>query len=101
MQKAAKAQIRSAVELAKDPENPDRSTEDRIKHLRDVSEFLRRNIVQGEKTADDKYQLHIHKDTELGDNEDIKKTKNTLTNEAAASGGCCGGGDVTLKEKRA
>ncbi|KAH3900944.1 Mzm1p SCDLUD_002405 [Saccharomycodes ludwigii] len=76
------------------------TVEKQIKHLNDVALFLRRNIVQGVKKDKDtsgkvRYHLNIHKETELGDNESIKKTKRAL---AAEGGGCCGGGKNLYKQ---
>ncbi|KAH3669273.1 hypothetical protein OGAPHI_001394 [Ogataea philodendri] len=99
---AARAQIRSKMVLNVDPDMPEKSVEDRIKHLDQVSLFLRRNIVQGKKEEeDDKYFLNIHNDTELGDNDDIKKKKrSTFGGQMAAGGGCCGGGEIKMSERR-
>ncbi|CCE66264.1 hypothetical protein TPHA_0P01060 [Tetrapisispora phaffii CBS 4417] len=64
-----------------------------IELLEGVSEFLRKNIVQGKKTGVDKdgkdvYHLNIHSEIELGDNDSVKKAENTLK---ASGSGCCGG----------
>ncbi|KAG7904671.1 hypothetical protein KL907_003547 [Ogataea polymorpha] len=103
MLQAARTQIKSKMALEVDPDMPDKSVEERIKHLNDVSLFLRRNIVQGRKEGDEenKYFLNIHEDTELGDNDDIKKKKgkNSFGGEMA-SGGCCGGGEIKMNERR-
>lgn len=76
------------------PPNPALSADEQIKLLEDIAVFLRQNVVQGQKTEDDKYHLNIHRDTELGDNETIKVAKKTL---AAQGGGCCGGGSGLYK----
>lgn len=77
------------------PPNAELPVEKQIEHLEDVARFLRQNLVQGTKTGtEEKYHLNIHKDTELGDNESIKKTKQTL---ASQGGGCCGGGKNLYK----
>ncbi|BAO42579.1 protein FMP36 [Kluyveromyces marxianus] len=76
------------------PPNPELSPDEQIKHMNDVAQFLRQNIVQGKKAEGDKYHLNIHKDTELGDNETIKTAKKTLV---AQGGGCCGGGSGLYK----
>ncbi|CDO95395.1 unnamed protein product [Kluyveromyces dobzhanskii CBS 2104] len=83
---AARQQMRDGMV---NPPSPELPSEEQIKLMNDVAQFLRQNVVQGKKTNDDKYHLNIHKDTELGDNETIKTTKKTL---AAQGGGCCGGG---------
>lgn len=63
------------------PPNPDMSPKEQVQFMEDVAKILRQNVVQGTKlpqTKDGKdvYQLNIHPDTELGDNESIKqKTK--------------------------
>ncbi|KAG0672453.1 Mitochondrial zinc maintenance protein 1, mitochondrial [Maudiozyma exigua] len=84
----------------KKPEQADLPVEQQIKLMEDVALFLRRNIVQGEKvdsTSSDStkpiYHLNLHKDSELGDNEDIKNIskRNTLSSGSSNSGGCCGG----------
>ncbi|KAG7809346.1 hypothetical protein KL921_003343 [Ogataea angusta] len=104
MLQAARAQIKAKMVLEVDPDMPDKSVEDRIKHLNDVSMFLRRNIVQGRKEEDEenKYFLNIHEDTELGDNDDIKKKKGSRNpfGGGMASGGCCGGGEIKMNERR-
>lgn len=77
------------------PPNPELPVDKQIQLLEDVAKFLRQNLVQGTKTgAEEKYHLNIHQETELGDNETIKKTKQTL---AAQGGGCCGGGKNLYK----
>ncbi|KAM0153077.1 hypothetical protein ACHAPC_003564 [Botrytis cinerea] len=44
-----------------------------IAHAEDVAQFLRRNVVQGQKVeGDEKYKLNIHEHTERGDNDTIK-----------------------------
>lgn len=89
---AARAQMRQGII---NPPNPDLSIDDQIKHLEEVSRFLRQNLVQGKKVdSGEKYHLNIHKETELGDNESLKKTKKTL---ASQGGGCCGGGEGLYK----
>ncbi|SCU80619.1 LADA_0B08636g1_1 [Lachancea dasiensis] len=83
---AARSQMRNGMV---NPPNPELPAQDQIQHLNDVAQFLRRNIVQGKKGDDNKYALNIHADTELGDNDSIKKTKKTLVSQG---GGCCSGG---------
>lgn len=59
------------------PPNPELSKEEQVKHLEDVALFLRRNIVQGKMHSDTgRYELNIHEETELGDNETIKNPTN-------------------------
>jgi len=50
-----------------------------ITHAHEVARFLRENVVQGQATEADKYQLRIHEHTERGDNEDIKKARGKTT----------------------
>lgn len=89
---ASRAKMREGME---NPPNPELSKEQQIKHLEDVATFLKRNLVQGRKEgSEEKYHLNIHKETELGDNESIKKAKSTLASEV---GGCCGGGKRLYK----
>ncbi|KAF7959695.1 hypothetical protein EAE96_001308 [Botrytis aclada] len=53
------------------PESPESVAA--IAHAEDVAQFLRRNVVQGQKVeGDEKYKLNIHEDTERGDNDTIK-----------------------------
>ncbi|GME75969.1 unnamed protein product [[Candida] boidinii] len=100
------------MRLEIDPENADKSVDERINLLIQVSKFLKSNIVQGEKhgktpEGKDKYLLNIHKDTELGDNDKIggkNRRKPTLGNpnpsSGSGSGGCCGGsGTIELNQK--
>ncbi|AMD20948.1 HEL333Wp [Eremothecium sinecaudum] len=73
------------------PPNPEATPEEQIQYMNDVAKILRNNVVQGErKDGTDVFELNIHKDIELGDNNSIKKPKSTLT-AGAVSGGCCGG----------
>ncbi|CAN6652260.1 hypothetical protein TRVA0_025S01992 [Trichomonascus vanleenenianus] len=65
--------------------------DEKLQYAHDVALILRRNIVQGAKdktSENDRYVLNIHSETELGDNESIKKNRkntsgkrNTLTGE--------------------
>lgn len=77
------------------PPNPELPVDKQVEHLEEVARFLRQNLVQGKKSgSEQRYALNIHKDTELGDNETIKITKQTL---ASQGGGCCGGGKNLYK----
>lgn len=75
--------------------NPDLSKEleARLKEMDEISTFLMRNIVQAKKAEENKYLLNIHKHTELGDNESVKKTKQLLVERG---GGCCGGSNAKI-----
>lgn len=98
---AARSKIKEEMKSEVSTTNPKLDINGRIELLEQVSVFLKRNIVQGvKKEADDsRYVLNIHKDTELGDNDDIKKKKKPTLDAGPASGGCCGGGKVELKER--
>ncbi|GME76243.1 unnamed protein product [Ambrosiozyma monospora] len=119
---AARLRIKTEMKLIQSKENPDMTIQERIQLLDQVSVFLRKNIVQGikenkeqESAADAEtekkeekptYFLNIHKDTELGDNDSIKKSKgkkNSLTGKVdsafPAGSGCCGGGNITLNQR--
>jgi complex III assembly factor LYRM7 len=52
----------------------------------EVAKFLRENVVQGQSKDGTNYNLNIHKHTERGDNEDIKKAKGKTT---LGGGKCC------------
>ncbi|GMG55503.1 unnamed protein product [Ambrosiozyma monospora] len=120
---AARLRIKTEMKLLQSKENPEMSIQERIQLLDQVSIFLRKNIVQGikedkepaaeteaasgeEKQKKPTYFLNIHKDTELGDNDSIKKSKgkkNSLTGKVdsafPAGSGCCGGGNITLNQR--
>lgn len=55
-----------------------------IDKMNEVSQFLVKNIVQGERQEDDKYFLKFHDRTELGDNETIKQSKAEMGSLAGA-----------------
>lgn len=96
----ARNKIRQEIKSEKSISNPKLNIEERVELLEKVSEFLKHNIVQAVKkdTDDSRYVLNIHKDTELGDNEDIKVNKSTLK-AGNTTGGCCGNGQIELQEK--
>lgn len=99
---AARTKIKQEMKSPKSTTNPDYTPLQRIELLEQIGSFLRRNIVQGVKTgtSDSRYALNIHKDTELGDNEEIKKNTSRFNNSGPPSGGgCCGGGKIELKQK--
>lgn len=81
--------------------DPKLDTVQRIELLEQVGEFLKRNIVQGIKKSpeESRYLLNIHKETELGDNDDLKKKKSTLSAGNTAGGGCCGNGQIELEQR--
>lgn len=93
---AARAQLKEGMAAV----DGDKSLEERIELLNGIAVYLKRNIVQGKKQDDGKYFLNIHEESELGDNESIKKPKSTLGDPAAPAGGCCGGGQKVMTERR-
>ncbi|GMM29592.1 Mzm1 protein [Martiniozyma asiatica (nom. inval.)] len=101
---AARDQIKREMKSSVSKSQPMLNIEERTELLFQISSFLKQNIVQGVKNGKDegkdKYLLNIHKDTELGDNDDIKK-KNELAIDGSSMnvGGCCGGGQVKLEPK--
>lgn len=100
---AARTKIKSEMKLEKSTTHPKFTLIQRIELLENVCQFLRHNIVQGVKNdnSENRYTLNIHKDTELGDNEEIKKNKSRFSSGSSAvtGGGCCGGGNIKLEEK--
>ncbi|UNI22136.1 Mitochondrial zinc maintenance protein 1, mitochondrial [Purpureocillium takamizusanense] len=58
-----------------------------LQHAGEVARFLRENVVQGRKAADEEgtYKLRIHEHTERGDNESIK-----MGSMGTLGGGGCG-----------
>jgi complex III assembly factor LYRM7 len=85
---AAHGQIRTAFQqgAALDPADP--GVAKNLAHAEEVAKFLRENVVQGKRDAEqDTWRLRIHKDTERGDNDSIK-----MAGAGTVSGsGCCGG----------
>ncbi|PHH90833.1 hypothetical protein CDD83_2545 [Cordyceps sp. RAO-2017] len=81
---AARDQIRTRFQNLASADPSSAEAKDGIKEAYMVAQFLRSNVVQGEKLAgkDEVYKLRIHKSTEKGDNESIKM---------AGSGGTLGG----------
>ncbi|MCJ1415749.1 Mitochondrial zinc maintenance protein 1, mitochondrial [Xylographa parallela] len=53
-----------------------------IAHAEDVATILRQNVVQGQKVEgggqEEKYQLRIHEETERGDNESVRMSKEEM-----------------------
>ncbi|ORX63064.1 hypothetical protein DM01DRAFT_1314804 [Hesseltinella vesiculosa] len=67
--------------------------EEKLALANQVATLLRRNVVQAE-SADggELYKLHITKDTELGDNDSIKKAMGShRKNRKPKKTACCGG----------
>jgi len=79
---SARHQARSsfAVNSALLPSSPEATSQ--IAHAEDVATILRQNVVQGQKVGGggpgEKYQLRIHEETERGDNESIKMSKEEM-----------------------
>lgn len=98
---AARSKIRQEMISETSESNPKLDINGRIELLEQVNAFLKRNVVQGIKKQENesRYVLNIHEETELGDNDDIKKKKSTLNAGASTGGGCCGGGEIELKQK--
>lgn len=65
-------------------QSPER--EEEINKLNEVSLFLRKNIVQGQRQDDGKYYLNFTPDTELGDNDTIKQSKKDMGSLAGKKG---------------
>lgn len=51
--------------------------EGQVTHLEEMSKILRTNVAQAVKKDKHKYELKMHGDIELGDNETIKEDKGT------------------------
>lgn len=85
---AARKEIRNNFEASRELTVGEQ--ESKIQHANEVAKVLRMNVVQGkldqEKT--DTYDLRIHKDIELGDNESIKQKKQAQA-ASGTSGKCC------------
>lgn len=98
---ASRTRLREEMRAEKSITDPKLDTVQRIELLEQVGEFLKRNIVQGIKKSpeESRYLLNIHKETELGDNDDLKKKKSTLSAGNTAGGGCCGNGQIELEQR--
>lgn len=91
---AARYQVREGFKNEKNATLTEDELNERLAYTNDISVVLRQNIVQGAKdedTSKERYILNIRKDTELGNNDSIKKGKNTLGGDESGAGGCCGG----------
>ncbi|ODV81473.1 mitochondrial zinc maintenance protein 1, mitochondrial, partial [Suhomyces tanzawaensis NRRL Y-17324] len=72
---AARTQIRQGFDNHRSLQEQEQIDEE-IKKMNEISTFLVKNIVQGEKRVEgnkDRYYLKFHDKTELGDNETIKQ----------------------------
>ncbi|RPA75515.1 mitochondrial zinc maintenance protein 1, mitochondrial [Ascobolus immersus RN42] len=83
---AARARAREAFEQNRTLDSSAPEVVDGVKHAEEVAQFLRANVVQGEKKEDGLYRLRIHDDVERGDNDDIKKKVGTRDIGAAGKG---------------
>ncbi|KAG5939253.1 hypothetical protein E4U53_007846 [Claviceps sorghi] len=87
---AAQDQIRKGFRRQASLAPGEPTTQDAIQHAQEVAQFLRANVVQGERVdgENSKYRLRIHEHTERGDNDSIK-----VAGQGTIGGGsCCGGG---------
>lgn len=79
---SARSQIKLGFIESRDFE--DEKAQEAIDKMNEVSAFLVKNIVQGERKESGKYFLNFHERTELGDNETIKQNKSDLGSLAGA-----------------
>lgn len=56
--------------------------QDALNHVRSVTKILLENVVQGKNVKEDTYKLNIHKYTERGDNETVKKLDSRVSSFA-------------------
>ncbi|ROV88449.1 hypothetical protein VSDG_09241 [Cytospora chrysosperma] len=83
---AARDQIRTGFRDKASLSPSDPAVAPALQHAQEVAEFLKANLVQGRKEADDRYKLRIHEYTERGDNDTVKIAGGkTVT----IGGGCC------------
>lgn len=69
----ARAKIREGFEEKRGLTDAE-EIEKEVTHLNEVAKFLVKNVVQGEKQANDRFHLKFHAKTELGSNETIKQS---------------------------
>ncbi|KAL2757859.1 hypothetical protein ACRALDRAFT_2099954 [Sodiomyces alcalophilus JCM 7366] len=81
---AARQQIRNGFREKAQLAPTDPAIQPAIQQANEVATVLRQNVVQGKRLADETYRLRIHKDTERGDNDSIKKAGKGTT----LGGGC-------------
>ncbi|KAI8983473.1 hypothetical protein BDB01DRAFT_850610 [Pilobolus umbonatus] len=66
--------------------------EEKLRVAKDVEAILKKNVIQAVKKEDNTFKLRITKDTELGDNDSIKNTKNIgRKRREKHTHQCCGG----------
>ncbi|CDO54349.1 similar to Saccharomyces cerevisiae YDR493W MZM1 Mitochondrial matrix protein with a role in maintaining the labile mitochondrial zinc pool [Geotrichum candidum] len=87
---AAWTEVRRQYEEARNLTDPAAIAE-RLVIGKDVNTMLRKNVVQGTPSEKDpeRYTLHIHEETELGDNEDIMKNSKRPTTNLSGTARCC------------
>ncbi|KZO97883.1 hypothetical protein CALVIDRAFT_597344 [Calocera viscosa TUFC12733] len=56
-----------------------------VKHAKEIADVLLRNVAQAKKQEDGSYRLRLTKDTELGDNDTIKKFRTSTHPQARAT----------------
>ncbi|KAF7510516.1 Mitochondrial zinc maintenance protein 1, mitochondrial [Endocarpon pusillum] len=77
---SARVQAREGFNKKRTLECSSKEATEAVKHAEDVAQILRHNIVQGEQQeGKDVLKLHIHKDTERGDNDTINLGGKTVT----------------------
>lgn len=72
MMNAARGKVKEGI-LEKRDLRDEQEIEKAVTHLEEVAAFLVKNIVQGERQPNDRFQLKFHSKTELGSNETIKQ----------------------------
>ncbi|KAI9309342.1 hypothetical protein BJ944DRAFT_226941 [Cunninghamella echinulata] len=90
---AAKKETHTRFMQYKDETNID-ILEEKLTLANQVATLLRKNVIQAESKDGEKFKLNITEDTELGDNDSIKKAKNIHRKgkkRASSSSSCCGG----------
>ncbi|KAI8339979.1 hypothetical protein BC941DRAFT_419083 [Chlamydoabsidia padenii] len=88
---AAKKETYARFMQFKDETNTD-ILDEKLTLAKQVASLLRQNVVQGESKDGEHFKLNITADTELGDNDSIKNTKNIhRKGKKRAASACCGG----------
>lgn len=82
---SARAQFKTSFLANKDLPDGEEKTK-AITHLNEVSQFLIRNIVQGEMQPNQRYNLKFHEKTELGSNETIRSDHKSKMGTLAGAG---------------
>ncbi|ORZ05587.1 hypothetical protein BCR42DRAFT_427930 [Absidia repens] len=93
---AAQKETHARFMQFKDETNTD-ILDEKLALANQVATLLKQNVVQGESKDGERFKLNITKDTELGDNDSIKNSKNIhrkgkkRSSKAGAASACCGG----------